>query len=350
MCGHGHDRARPVAHQDVVGDPDRDRLAVDGIDGKPPSRDTVLLLLLTLDFRARSAAAHVVEHRRLVLGPGNELRHQRVLRRQREERRTEQRVRPGREDRQLLSASVDAEHHARAVRAPDPVSLHRQHTLRPVLEQVHLVQQLVGVLRMRKNHCVRFLASTSAPQRSQRPSITCSFASTVWSFGHHLTEAPPCGTRDLARRSAETATVSSGSTRGRASRPRAPSRSPSPCGHLLANRRDVALRDDARVPAFLDRGVLGRQAERVVSHRAQHLHAAAPLHVRDHVADRVVQRVPHVEVARRVREHLDHVGLSAFGVQLVEVGGRDMERLLGGPDLLPFRLDRLWVVALHLSC
>ena len=29
VCGHGHDRARPVAHQDVVGDPDRDRLAVD---------------------------------------------------------------------------------------------------------------------------------------------------------------------------------------------------------------------------------------------------------------------------------------------------------------------------------
>ena len=43
---------------------------------------------------------------------------------------------------------------------------------------------------MRKNHCVEVLRdSTSAPQRSQRPSLTCSFASTVWSFGHHLTGA-----------------------------------------------------------------------------------------------------------------------------------------------------------------
>ena len=32
VAGHGHDRAGAVAHQHVVGDPDRDRLAVDGID------------------------------------------------------------------------------------------------------------------------------------------------------------------------------------------------------------------------------------------------------------------------------------------------------------------------------
>jgi hypothetical protein len=38
-------------------------------------------------------------------------------------------------------------------------------------------------------HCSRLRDSTSKPQRSQRPSITCSFASTVWSFGHHLTGA-----------------------------------------------------------------------------------------------------------------------------------------------------------------
>ncbi len=42
---------------------------------------------------------------------------------------------------------------------------------------------------MRKNHCSSCLTSTTLPQRSQRPSITCSFASTVASFGHHLTAA-----------------------------------------------------------------------------------------------------------------------------------------------------------------
>ena len=42
---------------------------------------------------------------------------------------------------------------------------------------------------MRKNHCSRLRWITSVPQRSQRPSTTCSLASTVASFGHHWTGA-----------------------------------------------------------------------------------------------------------------------------------------------------------------
>ena len=39
--GHGHDRAGAVLHQHVVGDPDRDRLAVDGIDHVRPVKTPV---------------------------------------------------------------------------------------------------------------------------------------------------------------------------------------------------------------------------------------------------------------------------------------------------------------------
>ena len=39
---HGHDRARAVVHQDVVGDPDGDALAGEGIDGLLPGVDAVL--------------------------------------------------------------------------------------------------------------------------------------------------------------------------------------------------------------------------------------------------------------------------------------------------------------------
>ena len=38
-----------------------------------------------------------------------------------------------------------------------------------------------------KYHCVSSRLVTSAPQRSQCPSMTCSLASTVWSTGHQLT-------------------------------------------------------------------------------------------------------------------------------------------------------------------
>ena len=41
--GHGHDRARAVAGQHVVGDEDRDPLAVDGVDGVGTERDAGLL-------------------------------------------------------------------------------------------------------------------------------------------------------------------------------------------------------------------------------------------------------------------------------------------------------------------
>ena len=112
---HGHDRARAVSHQHVVGHPDRDGLTVDRVDRETPREDPVLLLLLPFHLGARGRSPHVIEHRCFVLGARDELRHQRVLRREDEERGTEQRVRPGREDGQLLPALRDAEDDAGTV-------------------------------------------------------------------------------------------------------------------------------------------------------------------------------------------------------------------------------------------
>ena len=52
----GHDRACAMLHQHVVGDPDRDLLAVDGVDRVAAGEDAVLLLLLALDRGAAAAA------------------------------------------------------------------------------------------------------------------------------------------------------------------------------------------------------------------------------------------------------------------------------------------------------
>ena len=109
---------------------------------------------------------------------------------------------------------------------------------------------------------------------------------------------------------------------------------------------DVAVGDLARVAALADRRVLGRQAEGVVAHRAQYPVAVTPAEVGDDIAQRVVLHVPHVELARGVREHLEHVRLAlVHGGRVVRV--RDVEGLGVGPDPLPLRLDRLWVVPLH---
>jgi hypothetical protein len=109
---------------------------------------------------------------------------------------------------------------------------------------------------------------------------------------------------------------------------------------------DVALGDLARVPTLLDGRVLGRQAERVVAHRPQDLQALAALEMRDHVPERVVEDVSHVEIPGGVREHLEHVELVA-GLR-ARFGIRDVEGPLVLPDSLPLRFDRLRVVLLHL--
>ena len=106
--------------------------------------------------------------------------------------------------------------------------------------------------------------------------------------------------------------------------------------------------DVARVAALADRGVLGRQAERVVAHRVQHAQAVAAALMAERVADRVVLDVPHVQVARGVGQHLEHV-LQARGV-LPRPGVRGGEGLGVVPDLLPLGLDRGRVVALHARC
>ena len=72
---------------------------------------------------------------------------------------------------------------------------------------------------------------------------------------------------------------------------------------------DVLERPRLGMDVVLDRGVLGRQAERVPAERMQHVEAAHPLRARDDVADHVVADVPDVRVPGRVREHLEAVEL-----------------------------------------
>ena len=113
---HGHDRARAVLHQHVVRDPDRDLRAVDRVGRVAAGEDARLLPLLALLGRPGRSDARVRQHL-LVVG---ELLHERRLGRDHEERRTEQRVGPRREDRDVEVELLDAEEDLRALGAPDP--------------------------------------------------------------------------------------------------------------------------------------------------------------------------------------------------------------------------------------
>ncbi len=339
----GHDRARAVPHQHVVGDPDRDLLAVDGVDRVAACEDAVLLLLLALDRRARTGMANVLAH---LLGVG-QLRDQRMLRRQHEERGAEERVGASREDRQLLAAPRHTEDHARALGAADPVALHRQHALRPVLERVHLVEQRVGVvgdlevplgqvLGLDLGAAALAVAVDHLLVREHRLVDRAPVDQSLLAIGEspfvEAEEEPlrPAVVLGIVRRDLTL-----------------PVHRPAHAVHARADRGDIALGADARMHAVADRGVLCRQAERVVAHRPQDAVAAPAAEARDDVPDRVVEDVPHVQLARRVRQHLDDIRLVALDLAGLGIGRVEGARVI--PDALPTLLDlsRLVLLSHH---
>src|SRR4029078_8939645 len=67
--------------------------------------------------------------------------------------------------------------------------------------------------------------------------------------------------------------------------------------------------------------------------------------MRQDVAHRVVQDVPHVQRSRGVRQHLELIPVTGRLLTGRRVGR--VERALVLPDALPFFFDLLWLVSVH---
>ena len=152
VCRDGHDGARAVVGQDVVGGPDGQLFAVERVDGVAAGEDTGLFALggLAFDLRQRLDLFAVgVQGRGVLLG--DQFQGQRGVGGDDEERGAVQGVRARGEDGDVLGGLVavglDDEVDVGALGAADPVLLHGQHALGPVAaELLHVVQQPVGVL------------------------------------------------------------------------------------------------------------------------------------------------------------------------------------------------------------
>ena len=104
----------------------------------------------------------------------------------------------------------------------------------------------------------------------------------------------------------------------------------------------VLIRPGGSLRVVLDGGVLGGQAKGVKADGVQHVKAAHTGLTGHGIADGVVARVAHVQVARRIREHLEHVLLGLGGV------GVDGKEVLVVPRLHPPGLNGLRVVSRNL--
>ena len=100
----------------------------------------------------------------------------------------------------------------------------------------------------------------------------------------------------------------------------------------------VLIRPGGSLRVVLDGGVLGRQAKGVKADGVQHIVAAHAGLTGHGIADGIVARVAHVQIARRIREHLEHVLLGLAGV------GVDGKKVGVLPGLHPLGLNGLRVV------
>jgi hypothetical protein len=342
--GHRHDRAVAVVGQHVVGGPDRDALAVDRVDGVAAQEDAGLLLVggQALDVAELGDLGAVgLEGGALLVG--DDLVGQRGVHGDHEERGAEERVGAGGEDGDRLLAALDLEHHVGALGPADPVALHGQQPLGPVLELVHVVQQ-----------ALRVVSDLEVPLRQLAPDDLGAAALAPAGHDllvgqHRLVVGAPVDQAALA--------VGQAALEEAVEQPLVPVEvlgvagveAPRPVEgdgvplERVGLRLDVAVGPLGGVGVALDRGVLRGQAEGVPADRVQHVVAALEPVARDDVPDREDLAVAHVKVARRVGEHVEHVA------PLTGVGGvlARPERVHLLPARQPLGLQRLRVVLTH---
>ena len=385
-----HDRTGSVSHQYVVGDPDRNRLAVQRIDRERAGEHAGLLAAfgLTIEVLGGGSGGSVGVDGRTLFS-GRERVHERMFGREHHERRTEQRVGASGEHRDGAGRRFEVD--ACTVTAADPVALHQLDGLGPV-EAIEIVEQTVGV-RGDSHHPLAHVllehrviadvaaavgrdlfvgedrAETRTPvdrrfrqirqtmridesallgPRQRTPGATIAGGpltrrqfgfefgdrSCTTPFGvvprvEHLQEDP--------LRPAVEVFVS-----GAHAAPRVVSQSEATqlTTHVGHVRFGVHPRMDTRGDGVL----FGWQTETVVTERVKNVEAHHALEASVHVGADVAERVSDVQTGTtRVREHVEHEELRSTG-HLVGFGQRAgrircVERALGVPAVLPGLLD-----------
>ncbi len=149
--GNAHDRPRTVIGEDIVGDPNRRLLPRDGVDGEKAGIHTLFIGADggTLDCAARGHPLGEGAHLRGLFAARHlrELLHIGMFRGHRDEGDAKDRVNARRKGLKLEISIGDIHLEVNALGAAYPVALHRDDALRPALEVVEAVNQLLRVVR-----------------------------------------------------------------------------------------------------------------------------------------------------------------------------------------------------------
>jgi len=344
MRGAAKDRAGAVFHQHEIGDVNRYLpVCIERMDRLDAGVETELLGGVDDFLRGAVALRFGDELRQLRVFGGRSLR-QRMVRCDRHELCAEQRIRPRRENLQLAFAvrrggGIEREAHQQAFRTADPVALHQPHLVGPAIQRIERVQQFLRVLRDLEDPLVHLALldnSTGAPAAAIDHLL-------VGEHGHVDRVPVDLALFPLGQARAQEIVehlllvlVVAGIAGRELPAPveRQPDRP-----QLFLHRGDVVVGPCLRRDLALDRGVFGRQPERVPAHRVQHVEPLGAHEARQHVAEGVIADMPDMDAPGRVGEHLQHV---IFRPLVVVFGGEDR---LFVPLALPARFGISGVVA-----
>ncbi len=340
--GDRHDGARPVGHQHVIGDENRDFFSIHGVDrAHAVQPDAGLLFIL-----GKLGALKIRFSGRLVpigadLVPVFDLRGPffqiGMLGGKDHIGRAVERVRPGGVDGQDVPRRR-GEIHFRSGRAADPVALLRLHALR-VIDQVEVVYQSLRIGRdfehpLRLHLPDDFAAAPLADAVHDLLVGQHAFARSAPVDGHlfFVGEAALEKLQENPLRPPVVFRIRRVDFTGPIER--------KPKGlKLLPEPGDVLPGDDGGMNVVFDGVILGRKAERVPADRVQHVVALHAALARDDVHRRVGARMPHMQpLPRRVRELDQRVVFRSGKI----VGSMKHARFF--PSFLPFALNLLWIV------
>ncbi len=229
---------------------------------------------------------------------------------------------------QWFALALDLEADFETLRTPDPVALHGFYRVRPARQFVQAVEQFVGVVGDLQKP-LRNLAPLD--QGAGAPAATVDH---LLVGEHGLVDRIPVDHRVLAigqalleqaHEHALFVHVVIGLAGGEFARPvdRVAHRLEL-CAHML----DIGVSPFRRRGIVLDRRVFRRQAERIPAHRLQHVLAEHALVAADHIADRVVAHMAHVQRAGRIRQHRQAIKLRLRGIFLRLEGARVVPEFL----------------------
>ena len=343
MSGHGHDGAFAVAHQHIVGDPERQLGSIGWIDRVTASEYARLAAGAVGAFvLALAGAGFDIGHH---CGPAvvrGDLRHQWMLGSEHAVGCSPQRVGSRAEDPQHFIGAIDGERDFGPFRATDPVALHRLDALRPV-EPLQIFQQAVGIGRYLQHplpHQPLFHGIAGLDILAVLHLLVGEHRSLVGAPVHRHFRLVGQSTLEQFEEDPLRPTNILGICCRQLPAPVIGEAEPL---HLRAKGLDVALRGDGRMHAGADGVALGRQAVGVPAHRVQDIEAAHALIAGDDVGRRVSLRVTHMQpLPGGIGKHVEDVEFRLREIDLRRKGPVHL------PVLLPLRLDKLGVVG-HLS-